>query len=446
MNKVVLSSIIEIISGGTPKTSVKEYWENGQVGWLSVTDFNDDSRFVYTTEKKITELGARESNTKYLEKGDIIISARGTVGALAQIGVPMCFNQSCFGIRGKKGIVDTDFLYYALKNYVKNIGLRSQGSVFNTINLKSFDLMEIQIPSQIEAQKNIAAVLSSFDAKISLNKRINAELEAMAKTIYNYWFVQFDFPISAELAAQMGDTSLQGKPYKSSGGKMVWNEEIRREVPEGWGVSNILTITNLLGGGTPSKKRPEYWNGSIPFFTPSDAEPVAFKLDTEDHITENGLRSSSTRLFPKGTIFITARGSVGNIMIAARDMAMNQSCYAFSPNPKINYPFTYFSTKSLIGHLIAKSSGSVFKSIVSNDIKYTLLPIPPTDVIGKFGEAALPIFERILASIKEIQELASLRDWLLPMLMNGQVKVVEVKEYMQEGEVGMAAEPKIKNN
>ena len=113
MNKVKLSSIIDIISGGTPKTTVNEYWENGTIGWLSVTDFNNDLRYVYITEKKITEDGLKSSNTKLLNKGDIIISARGTVGALAQIGIPMCFNQSCFGLRGKKGIVETDFLYYS---------------------------------------------------------------------------------------------------------------------------------------------------------------------------------------------------------------------------------------------------------------------------------------------------------------------------------------------
>src|SRR5690606_34157456 len=119
MNKVVLSSIIDIISGGTPKTSVSEYW-NGEIGWLSVKDFNNDNRFVYSTEKTITEKGVKESNTKFLNRGDIIISARGTVGALAQIGKPMCFNQSCFGIRGKKDLVTNDYLFYALKNYVKN--------------------------------------------------------------------------------------------------------------------------------------------------------------------------------------------------------------------------------------------------------------------------------------------------------------------------------------
>ena len=233
MIKVVLSSIIDIISGGTPQTSIEEYWNNGNIGWLSVTDFNNDLRFVYDSEKKITKKGLNESNTKLLEYGDIIISARGTVGALAQIGIPMCFNQSCFGIRGKKDKVDNDFLFYALRNYVQHIKKRSQGSVFDTINLKSFDLMEIEIPKTISTQQKIAKVLSDLDAKIEINNRINIELEAMAKTLYDYWFVQFDFP----------DTN--GKPYKSTGGKMVWNAELKREIPEGWEVKPISKVIEV---------------------------------------------------------------------------------------------------------------------------------------------------------------------------------------------------------
>ena len=164
-----LSDLIEIISGGTPKTSIKEYW-GGEIGWLSVTDFNNDQRFVYSTEKTITKAGVENSSTKFLTMGDVIISARGTVGALAQIGAPLCFNQSCFGLRGKIGVVDNDFLYYSLKNYVKNIVKRSQGSVFDTINLKSFDLMQIDIPENIKEQRKIAKILSDLDLKIQLNK------------------------------------------------------------------------------------------------------------------------------------------------------------------------------------------------------------------------------------------------------------------------------------
>lgn len=124
-------------------------------------------------------------------------------------------------------------------------------------------------------------------------------------------------------------------------------------------------------------------------------------------------------------------------MIASRDMAMNQSCYAFVPKADVNYPYLYFSAKSMVNYLKAKSSGSVFRSIVGNDIRLTPLVIPSAEIIESFGKLAIELFERILVSTEENQKLSELRDWLLPMLMNGQVMVGEVKE-----ELSMAAEGK----
>ncbi|MDR2121854.1 MAG: restriction endonuclease subunit S, partial [Flavobacteriaceae bacterium] len=173
--RVVLADIINIVSGGTPKTTVPEYW-NGEIGWLSINDFNNDYRMVYTSEKSITQKGLNESSTKILNKDDLIISARGTVGVLSQIGKPMAFNQSCFGLRGKQNVIDNTYLYYVLKNYVANIQKKGQGSVFNTINLDSFKLMEIDIEPDLLIQQKIASILSALDDKIELNNKINDNL------------------------------------------------------------------------------------------------------------------------------------------------------------------------------------------------------------------------------------------------------------------------------
>lgn len=261
-------------------------------------------------------------------------------------------------------------------------------------------------------QQKIAAVLSVLDAKIDCNNRINAELEAMAKTLYDYWFVQFEFP------------DANGKPYKSCGGKMVFNSTLKRKIPAGWEGSNILVVADLLGGGTPTKKKPEYWNGAIPFFTPTDADRSIFKFATADYITGEGLKKSSTKLFEKNTVFITARGSVGRLVLAGVGMAMNQSCYALRAKPGISHTYLFFVTKELIHHLAVKSSGSVFDSIVSNDIELTYLAIPGSTIIEKFAAVAEPAFDRIAINTEENHHLTQLRDWLLPMLMNGQVTVV----------------------
>lgn len=167
---------MDLIGGGTPKTSVAEYW-NGNIPWLSVKDFNNDSRYVYTSEKHISRLGLENSSTKLLQKGDIIISARGTVGEIATIPFPMSFNQSCYGLRAKKDIVTDDYLYYLIKHNVFALKKKTHGSVFDTITRDTFDSIEVDIPP-IATQLRIASILSDFDAKIETNNNINNNLAA----------------------------------------------------------------------------------------------------------------------------------------------------------------------------------------------------------------------------------------------------------------------------
>ena len=396
MNKVKLSSILDIISGGTPKTDEKRYWENGTIGWLSVTDFNNDLRYVYSTEKQITDEGLKNSNTKLLNKGDIIISARGTVGALAQIGTPMCFNQSCFGLRGKTGIVETDFLYYALKNYVHNIKKRSQGSVFDTINLNSFDLMEIEIPKELNTQKKIASVLSSLDSKIELNNRINGELEAMAKTLYDYWFVQFDFP------------NKNGKPYKTSGGKMVWNEELKRDIPEGWEVKEIGEVAIVKAGGD----KPENYTIEK---TETNNVPIY-----SNGITNNGLYGyTSKSIINEQSITISARGTIGFCVLRNKPFVPIIRLISLIPNLKGSAKYFYEALKNFI----FENSGSVQQQLTVPQVTRIKILYPNEDILKKYDEVTSPMIERVEIIQKENQKLTELRDWLLPMLMNGQVKV-----------------------
>lgn len=174
--KYKLSEIMQLIGGGTPKTTVPEYW-NGSIPWLSVKDFNNDNKYVYSTEKTITELGLQNSSTKMLEKDDIIISARGTVGEIACIPFSMAFNQSCYGLRAKRDIVTSDFLYYLIKHNIYILKKNTHGSVFDTITRDTFDGIEVDIPD-IDTQIIIASILSVIDDKIELNNKINNNLAA----------------------------------------------------------------------------------------------------------------------------------------------------------------------------------------------------------------------------------------------------------------------------
>lgn len=173
--KTSLIDIVELIGGGTPKTSKAEYW-GGSINWLSVKDFNNENRYVYTTEKTITEVGLNNSSTKLLKKDDIIISARGTVGELAMIPFSMAFNQSCYGIRAKDGINST-FLYYLIKHSVRKLKAMTHGSVFDTITRDTFANIEVVIPD-IETQQRVAKILADIDDKVENNQSINNNLAA----------------------------------------------------------------------------------------------------------------------------------------------------------------------------------------------------------------------------------------------------------------------------
>ena len=181
--KYKLSEIMDLIGGGTPKTTKPEYWD-GDIPWLSVKDFNNDFRFVYETEKHITELGLNNSSTKLLQAGDIIISARGTVGEIATIPFPMAFNQSCYGLRAKKEIVTADFLYYLIKHNIHVLKKNTHGSVFDTITRDTFAGIEVDIPD-MDSQSKIAEILSNIDEKIEVNVRINENLYDQMLTIFN---------------------------------------------------------------------------------------------------------------------------------------------------------------------------------------------------------------------------------------------------------------------
>ena len=273
-------------------------------------------------------------------------------------------------------------------------------------------IMRYELPTFTPVEEeNIGNMVVDIMSKININRQINDNLEAMAKQLYDYWFVQFDFP------------NEEGKPYKSSGGAMVWNEKLKREIPEGWYAENICKIANILSGGTPSKAVDEYWNnGTIPFFGPTDCNGSVFQIKTADHITQKGLEHCASSLFEEGIVIITARGSIGKLVIVGTPMAMNQSCYALQ-SKEGEYEYLYFLTTQLIDCLKAKGSGSVFKSIIASDIEHSTLCIATDNVVSDFCKKVKPMFEKLKANTIEIAELTKQRDELLPLLMNGQASI-----------------------
>lgn len=377
-----LSEICEIISGGTPKTSIAEYW-NGNIFWLSVKDFNTDSKYVYKSEKTITELGLKNSSTNILQKGDIIISARGTVGELAMIPYDMAFNQSCYGLRAKE-MIESNFLYYLLKNNINILKNNTHGSVFDTITRNTFDDIEISLPPLGE-QKKIAGVLGVLDDKIELNNKINQNLETQVQTLFKSWFVDKEYSIAEN--------------------------------------TTLGNICKCKLGGTPSRVKPEYWNGSIAWINSGEVNNFRITKASE-YITELGLQKSATKLLPKKTTVLAITGAtLGQISLLEIDSCANQSVVGILENETLPYEFIYPFICYNIQDLISHQTGGAQQHINKQNVESLPLALPTKDLINDYRKIVKPIFDMIAKNCFENEKLIAIRDALLPKLMSGEIDV-----------------------
>lgn len=338
------------------------------------------------------------------QEGDVIFSRVGSVDRCSYVSKEYSgwlFSGRCLRVRPRSGI-NPEYLYYFLTNegtkqYIRNIAV---GATMPSINTKLLNEVPITIPS-LDDQHRIASILSSLDRKIELNNKINADLEEMAQAIFKNWFVDFE-------------------PFKD--GKFVDSE--LGKIPEGWKVGRLTDVIKLMPGGTPKTSEPLYWdNGTIPFFSPKDVNGV-YCFATEKHITETGLNKCSSNLYPKDTIFITCRGTVGKVCLAACDMAMNQSNYAIKAIDGYSQYYIFFLVKSVVERLIKKSNGAVFSAITSKDFDEEIL-IPSQKAVEDFTNVIDGFFRRIFTIGTENSRLSLLRDTLLPRLMSGELEVPE---------------------
>lgn len=313
-----------------------------------------------------------------------------------------CCSNDVLCIRANNN-VDAEFLYYLLSQdlFFAYVMSGANGSKMPRGDKQQIMNWEIEIPSEKEDQRCIASILSSLDRKIELNNKINADLEEMAQAIFKNWFVDFE-------------------PFKD--GKFVDSE--LGMIPEGWKVGRLTDVIKLMPGGTPKTSEPLYWdNGTIPFFSPKDVNGV-YCFATEKHITEAGLNKCSSNLYPKDTIFITCRGTVGKVCLVACDMAMNQSNYAIKAIDGYSQYYVFFLVKSVVERLIKKSNGAVFSAITSKDFDEEIL-IPSQNAVEDFTNVIDGFFRRIFTIGTENSRLSLLRDTLLPRLISGEIEVPE---------------------
>ena len=317
-----------------------------------------------------------------------------------------------------------DTMYYAVVNdkladafylysYLSQLDLSNldSGSTLPSMTKSAYESIVVKLPD-LNIQKAVANILFNLRKKLEINNQINQELEAMAKTLYDYWFVQFDFP------------DQNGKPYKSSGGKMVYNPELKREIPEGWGVAKVEDIAQTGSGGTPKSTNVSYYsNGEIPWINSGELEQTVI-TSTSNFITEEGLNNSSAKLFPSGTILVAMYGATaGKVSFLTFEASTNQAiCAIMLTDIRMRY-YLKNVIEDLYQYLVKLSTGSARDNLSQDMIKNIKVVIPSNDILDRFYDFSNNIIKEITKKQQENEQLTQLRDWLLPMLMNGQVKV-----------------------
>jgi type I restriction enzyme S subunit len=346
--------------------------------------------------------------------GDLLFSYETRLGEVALMpnSIRACLGRRMGLLRPKKEKVIPEYLLYSYLSPAFQQTIISntiRGATVDRIALNELPNFNIRIPC-IKEQQKVSSLLKNIDGKIDCNNRINAELEAMAKTLYNYWFLQFDFP------------DANGRPYQSSGGKMDYNHSLKREIPVGWEVKELGDVVKTTLGGTPATKNDEYWeNASIPWL--SSAETANFPVtDSEQDITPKGIDNSAALLLPKGSVVVSIVRYIRPSILGI-DAATNQSVVGILENEQFKSSFLYPFISGEVPRLMGLRTGAQQPHINKRTIDETRIVLPGNDSLQKYYKIANPIFSEIMTLAFETKHLTQLRDWLLPMLMNGQVSV-----------------------
>jgi len=424
--KFLIGDIGEVIGGGTPKTSNAENF-GGAIPWITPKDLSERrGRYIGSGSRNLSESGLKLSSAKMLPEGAVLLSSRAPIGYTAIAKNPVSTNQ------GFRSVVTNElcynkYLYYWFTNNRSALESRATGSTFKELSGSSLKEIEIELPPLSE-QRQIASILGALDDKIENNRKTAATLEEIARALYRSWFVDFD-PVHAKAAGE--------KPaFMDEETAALFPDRFGDDgLPEGWEVRSIGSVGEIVGGGTPSKKEPAFWqNGHHLWATPRDLaqqkSPVIF--ETENCVTDAGLSKISSRLSPPGTVLLSSRAPIGYLAIAAEPISFNQGFIGIRETEAISGPEAYFWCLENMEIILANSNGSTFQEISKKafkPIRYLLAPYP---VRQSFYDYAGIIFRKITILNRENRSLATLRDTLLPKLISGEIRVGEAREQVEE--------------
>jgi len=380
-----LEEIADIIGGGTPKTSTDEFW-NGDIAWLTPRDLTGYSKtYIEKGERSITPIGLKKSSARLMPKGTVLLTSRAPIGYIAIASNEIATNQGFKSLVVKKNKALNIFIYYWLKNNIDYLKSNGTGTTFAEISGSVIKLLDILLPPLPE-QKAIAEVLSSLDDKIDLLHRQNKTLEQMAETLFRQWFVE--------------------------------------EAGEDWEEKPLNYFGDVICGKTPSKKKPEYHDGEIPFIKIPDMHGNTFIFNTADTLTDEGSNSQKNKLLPPKSICVSCIATVGLVSMNIVESQTNQQINSIIPKEDKYRYFLYLYMKSSYNLLHAMAGGgtATLNLNTGNFQKINILK-PDDNTLNEFNLFVEPQFNKIFANQQQINTLESLRDTLLPKLMSGEVRV-----------------------
>lgn len=397
MNKVFIGDYCEVIAGRDKPEhfSINKSSKNKIPVYANGID--NEGLVGYTDHPAITQEA-------------VTVSARGSIGTPFYRNKPYVPIIRLISIIPDNKYLDCLYLYYLLKN--SNIS--GTGSVQAQLTVPMVKQTMINIIKDINVQKSISQVLSTIDNKIANNDKIFTEFESLARTIYDYWFVQFDFP------------DENGRPYKSSGGKMVWNERLQREIPDGWRVGCIADITANVTDGEHGTILNENHSG---YYLLSCKNIIGGRLCYDESARQVSLKSfekmrKRTEL-AEGDVLVSSVGTIGEACVMTADcdhVEFQRSVAILKPDySKISSEWLYETMLSMKPIMQRNAHGAIQQCIFISDIKNLFVVIPPSQIIEIYTDKVQSLLKLKIKKEEENQKLASLRDFLLPLLMNGQM-------------------------
>jgi len=384
-----------------------------------------DDEFVFISESDADRLAKFESFPC-----DVLLVHKGTLGQIGLMPEKRRFRRYIMGnsmmrVRTNPSKLLPTYLHYWLRSpsgqqyllsRVSQVGVPQIQRPLTTLRQAA---LPVPPPSEQEA---IAGVLSALDDKIEQNRRTAQAIEQVARALFRAWFVAFE-PIKAKAAGLTSFPSTPQSLFAALPARLV-NSELGL-VPEAWEVKPLSSVCTLVSGGTPKRTEPSYWHGDVPWYSvkdaPSDGE--VWVVNTDERITQDGLANSAARMVPKGCTIISARGTVGKLAMAGTPMAFNQSCYGLLPGDDSSFGYLYLLIQTVVGDLQQRTHGSVFDTITRATFDGLLVVKPPAKVVSSFETVAAPLFDALLAARQESVKLAEIRDYLLPRLLNGSVRM-----------------------